>query len=551
MWKKNFLFLAVSLAGLLFLLSWILPKHRLSSPAEFDANWVENAGAAETLRQLNEEFQASWDEDELQVAPRADDLTVARRLSLALIGTIPSLEELREFEKQPEDERINWWISHLLEDERSADYLAERLARSYVGVEDGPFIVFRRRRFVSWLSDRLESRQPYNQLVSDLLTEEGLWTDTPAVNFVSVTADPDNDNQPDPIRLAGRTSRAFIGMRIDCLQCHDDNLGTIELGAEDDLHEGTQQDFHQLAAFFSDVVANGRGIRDAVQTQPYEYRYLDASEDEVVPPSVPYRPDLLPEHGSRRERLAAWLTHQENRPFARAIVNRTWAILFGRPLQEPVDNLPLNGPFAPGLERLADDFIEHDYNLQRLIRLIALAEPFQRDSRAGFMIREEDEASFAVFRPVRLRPEQVAGSIIQATSLSAIDAESNVLVRLIRFGEESDFVTRYGDRGEDEFQESAATIPQQLVLMNGKLVHEHDQANDLLLNSLSQIARLSGDAEAIVGNAYLTVLTRQPSQREVDYFAERFVGVDSDTKSRELEDLFWVLFKSPDFMWNR
>ena len=67
----------------------------------------------------------------------------------------------------------------------------------------------------------------YNEIVQQLLTDTGLWTDSPAVNFVTVTLDENNKNRPDPIRLAGRTTRAFLGMRIDCLQCHDDAIGNI------------------------------------------------------------------------------------------------------------------------------------------------------------------------------------------------------------------------------------------------------------------------------------------------------------------------------------
>ena len=552
MWKKNLLFATVSLAGLVGLAGMLLPKNRLPEPPTVDSKWLQSApDAAEVVAALNDEFEKACVSAELSTAARADDYTIARRLSLALTGTIPSLEELRTFQQQPPEERISWWISHLLEDQRYADYVAERLARSYVGVEDGPFILYRRRRFVAWLSEQLSNETPYNELVRRLVSDTGLWTDTPTVNFVSVTTDAEMANQPDPIRLAGRTSRAFLGMRIDCLQCHDDNLGTIELGDHDAPRSGSQQDFHQLAAFFSDVGTSLRGIQDATKPRPYEYKFLDQDEEEVVSASVPFRPDLLPQQGTRRERLATWLTHPDNKPFARAIVNRTWALLFGRPLVEPIDDIPLHEDMPPGMELLADDFIAHGYDLRRMIRLIALSEPFSRASTASFPISDDHERLFAVFQPTRLRPEQVAGSIVQASSLSTIDNSASIISRLIRFGEEGDFVKRYGDRGEDEFASQAATIPQQLILMNGKLVSERDQANPILMNSISQIAVLSSDAETIVRNAYLTVLTREPSPRELEYFVPRFRDASWNEKSRRLEDLFWVLYKSPDFAWNR
>ena len=112
------------------------------------------------VRKIDDEFEKQWQNQNLQVAKPADNLLVARRISLGLTGTIPSLEEIRQFEKIPAPQQIDWWTRYLLDDRRSSDYLAERLARAYVGVENGPFIVYRRRRFVSWLSEQLRNPAP-------------------------------------------------------------------------------------------------------------------------------------------------------------------------------------------------------------------------------------------------------------------------------------------------------------------------------------------------------------------------------------------------------
>src|SRR5262249_36925245 len=125
-------------------------------------------------------FRAQWAELDLKPAAPGSDLTVARRLSLALTGTGPSLQELRQLEALPADERLAWWVAGILQDRRYADYFAERLARAYVGTEDGPFILFRRHRFVSWLSDELNKNTSYGSLLSELIGQQGLWTDKPA-----------------------------------------------------------------------------------------------------------------------------------------------------------------------------------------------------------------------------------------------------------------------------------------------------------------------------------------------------------------------------------
>src|SRR2546423_8723603 len=247
MLARNCLFIAVCLAGSGLVANTLLRRERVPQPRLLQP---DRDRFAASLDQLNAEFQESWQAKELQAAPRADDLTIARRLSLALIGTVPSLEEIRALEAVAPADRIAWWTSHLLEDRRFADYWADRLARLYVGNEQGNIVLFRRRRFALWLSDQLAKNTPYDQLVRELLADEGIWTGKPATNFVTATANPASANQPDPVRLAGRTARAFLGMRIDCLQCHDDKLGNINVGSEDDPHSGTQANFHELAAFF-------------------------------------------------------------------------------------------------------------------------------------------------------------------------------------------------------------------------------------------------------------------------------------------------------------
>ena len=269
------LFLTVSLSGLVLSLSHSeIPSAAAKSSISHSERPV--------IDQLNQQFRQHYSERELEPARLANSLTVARRLSLGLMATIPSLEDVRTLESLPEEERIAWWLEQVLQDRRSADYLAERFARSFVGTEDGPFLVYRRRRFVTWLSDQLHANQPYDQIVCSLISDTGLWTDSPAVNFITVTNDVNDDDQPDAERLAARTTRAFLGVRLDCVQCHDDNLDG----------KWVQQDFHQLAAFFCEAESSLLGIRDKENAE-YRYKYLHATDEQLVEPAVPFGADLL------------------------------------------------------------------------------------------------------------------------------------------------------------------------------------------------------------------------------------------------------------------
>ncbi len=486
----------------------------------------------------------------LNCVGRADALKIARRLALALTGTLPSVEELRRFERVHAEDRVDWYVTYLLNDHRSSEYLAERLARVTVGVEEGPFLIYRRRRFVSWLAEQIHDNRPYDHLVHEILTGSGLWTDSPAVNFYTynIVGDDEANQRPDPIRMAARTSRAFLGMRIDCLQCHDDFLGTMNLGSPADPVAGNQRHFHALASFFSQVENSLIGIADDLESETYRYQLLDADEIEPILPEVPFNQELDDaSQPNLRVRFANWTTDPDNRPFARAIVNRMWAIMFGRGMIQPVDDIPLAGPFPPQLEWLADDFVDHGFNLHRLIRLIAMTALFQRESGTLSQSSASELQAGESYPLTRLRPEQVAGAIIQSTSLRTINSTSHVVSRLIKFGQQNDFVKRYGDPGEEEFRTRSETITQRLLLLNGEMVRERLEDG---LYSPSRIAALSPSPEKAVEIVYLAVLTRRPTPEEARHFVAKLESFDESSRQDIISDLYWTLINSVEFAWN-
>ncbi len=502
----------------------------------------------EVVGSIDSAFDDQWSDAGLEVANVADDWLVARRLSLGLTGTIPSVQELKTLEQQPSDQRISWWVSRLLDDKRTHDYMAERLARAWVGVEGGPFLLYRRRRFIAWLSDQIESNRRYDYLVKQLLTDEGIWTDSPAVNFYTRNIIPDSgeEDKPDPILLTGRTVRAFVGMRIDCLQCHDDFLDNIYVGDPDGPRNGEQTDFHSLAAFFGGTRASFFGIKDiSNENASWKYQLLHDDEETEIEPAVPWSPELRPEGMPLRKQLAHWVTHPENRPFSRAIVNRMWAIMAGRPMMEPVDNIPLDGPFPEAMEILVDDFIEHEFDLRRLIRLIANSKAYRLESVADHEITAEHERGLAVFPMSRLRPEQMAGAISQAASLRPIDESAHIFVQLRKFGEVTQFVQRYGDPGENEFEQSGETVTQKLLMFNGEMVNT--RIGDESFSS-AHIAGLSPDTETAIETVYLAALSRRPTEEEVGYFLQRFE--EHGQRERGVMQLYWSLINSLEFGWN-
>lgn len=505
-----------------------------------DVSTPSHVQAVNVVEQVNRLFEERWNEAGVQPAVPADDLTLFRRLSLVLHGTAPSLEEIREFEADSLTDRISRWTERMLADRRFADYFARRFSRFLVGTDEGQFVVFRRDRFWAWLGEQIQKNRPYDELVREMMSERGLWTEKPAVNFVAAVV---ADGVIDRNKLAGRTVRAFLGQRIDCAQCHDHPFASWK-----------QKQFEGIAACYGQINISGVGVEDN-RKEAYTVQDRLTLQDREVEPEVPFHPEWMPAEGRSRERLAAWVTHPENRRFERAIVNRVWGLMFGKPWMQPVDDLPnpegSESDPQDVLDILGADFRAHGCNLKRLISTIAATKVYRCSSQhpayeTGEMA-DVVEQTWAAFPLTRLRPEQVIGAMVQASSIKTVDQNSHWTIRAVRFFRELDFVKEYGDLGDDELTERAGTIPQALLRMNSNFAAEWTKST--LFSAAGRIAGIAPDDEMCLDLCFLVCLTRHPTPQERSVLLRQLEGTRGDARSQVVEDLFWTLFNGPEFCW--
>ena len=203
---------------------------------------------------------------------------------------------------------------------------------------------------------RILANRPYDALVRDLIADQGLWTDHPATNFVSVTYT-EETKTPDPERLAARVSRAFLGVRLDCAQCHDHPFQPWK-----------QADFRGLAAFFGGVYSGLRGIRDQEST----YKPLgsqDQGDRRTSSPRVPFLPELAGRTGTPREQLAGWIVNPAN-PNSRPRHGQPRLGPALRPAAGRAGRRPARRRASSRLPSTCwpADFSSHGYDLHRLIR---------------------------------------------------------------------------------------------------------------------------------------------------------------------------------------
>ncbi len=479
-----------------------------------------------------------WSENQIQPASEAVPEELLRRVYLDLVGRTPSVTEVRDYLKDTSPVRYETLVARLLDSPDHASHLAARF-RSFLipeGIDLANFGGIE--AFEKWLSEQFSSGQSYDKTVQQLLLAEGRLVKSGPLLFYSAT-------RLEPDQLAGRTARVFLGMRLECAQCHDHPFEPWK-----------QEDFWGFAAFFGRI-SRPQGKLETVSTV-MQVRDINRGEVTMPESKEPVAPKFLNanaplESGEavvRRRLLTQWLTGKENPYFARATANRVWSMLFGKGIVNPVDDFGVGNPplSAELLDLLAGQFIESNFDLKGLFRTIALSRAYRLSSGA-------DDASearldwFAQMNVKMLTAEQVYDCITVATmpGSGTADAATGLVDRFGNSTREAflrDFRTPSGR--STEYQ---GGIPQSLTLMNGALV---DGATGLqssgLLKSL-EAPFFSRDQRIEI--LYFATLARSPKPSEKELLQQYITDSTKGAELREaLSDVLWALLNSAEFTMN-
>ena len=339
--------------------------------------------------------------------------------------------------------------------------------------------------------------------------------------------------------LASITSQLFLGVSIECARCHNHPL-----------EKWTRNDFNGMAAFFSQVrYKGGTGPRnnERVLFVDFKRQFQHPDTKETFWPKPLAGPVYQPDDNTdRRELLADWLTSPQNPFFAKAIVNRMWRNFMGRGLVEPVDDFRDTNPSTNGplLEALAKDFAEHRYDLHHLIRTITASKAYQLSSIPTEANRG-DTMAYSRYYPRRLTAEQLLDSISQATGVPERYASLYPGTRAAQLPEpeiESYFLEVF-DRPSRQLiceRKQPPTLNQALHLISGDTIHKK------VSDPKGVVASRKGRPPAeIVEELYLGTLSRYPDPEE------RQVALAAAGKGQKgLEDVFWALLNSKEFLYN-
>lgn len=489
----------------------------------------------------------------LQPSGRSDDATFIRRAFLDTIGSLPEPEEVRAFLADEAPDKRTKLIDDLLGRDEFVDYWTYRWADVFLvnGQLLRPEAV---KSYYQWIRNGVEKNMPWDEMARQVVTATGISTENGATNFYAVHQDPET--------MAENVSQAFLGLSINCAKCHDHPL-----------EKWTNDQYYAFANLFSRVRAKGWG-GDSRNGDGIRTLYVEPRGDLIQPrtgkPQVPAPLDgepIDPESPEdRRIALAAWLTAADNDHFSRSITNRVWAAYFGRGLVDPVDDLRASNPASnePLLEALSDYLVKNEFDLKALMRLILQSETYQR---SGEVLSEnrEDTKYLSRYQPRRLMAEVLYDAIIGVTEVPS--TFENVVLRdgstqktefyesgtralqLYDSAVQSYFLKTFG-RNEREItceceRSNQPSMTQALHLANG------DTLNDKLSNEKSVVARLLEEGKTDkdrIDSAYLATLARFPTEREREGLLSLIENAGEEEKRVALEDLFWALMTSREFL---
>ncbi len=513
---------------------------RADGPAQSrgeQADSVDPARYASDARALTARIDgvlaARWAAAKIKPAAIADDGEFLRRVSLDLIGKIPTAAEARDFLDDPGNDKRLALVERLLDSPAYTSRATEiwrKLLLPEADTDDQARAVAG--SFEAWLRKKVIEEAGYDKIVREILTAKVASPDpqvpvfrvdpSPAVYFVAKDRKPEN--------IASGVASVFLGLKLECAQCHKHPFASW-----------TREQFWSLAAFFAAMPAespeNGGMMQRGRDAKPLRELTIPGTKQVVKATHLDGSTPAWRPRADTRETLADWVTSPDNPYFARAVVNRVWARLFGLGLIEPADDLESDAD--PELSRLLDvlagQFRSHGYNLKFLIRVLTATRAYNLSSVAAG--QSETVGAMFASMPVRgLGAGQLFDSLTRATGSEQFDARAR-------------FLELFASR-ENRPVEAETTIIEALSMMNGTYVE--GATNPETSQALAAIVKAPFlDTPERIETLYLATLTRRPKPEELSLL-QRYVDKrkTAEEKEKAFADIFWAILNGPEFHLN-
>ena len=504
----------------------------------------------EVLNQINRHLQQGYSDRAVEPAKPCDDRTFVRRVYLDLVGRIPTLDELDASlgsGSRTREDRENL-IDQLLQSEEHITHWADLFDTLLMGrAAEDKYTKRRQHQWRAFLENSIRRNQPWNEFVEEILLARPSDETKRGGNWFLFERN--NDHQ----KIAEAIAPAVFGIRIECAQCHDHmlvdeikqshywglvaffNRGKNENGkAGPEVSESAIGGFSEFAdllgdskpnrlAFLEvDTVKEERPSKDEKQTESDDLYKSGALEHS---PRVPMF--------SRREKFVTEVVRDHPR-VARALVNRVWALLLGRGIVHPYDEMDsVHEPSHPELlDWLSQDFRDSGYNVRRLIRAIVASDAYRLASRRPEGV--DDPAIFAYYLERSLTGEQLARSATIALLGEVRDD----------MGLNAAFRQYFPELLPDQ---QVANVKESLFLSNGPALQDLLMASNQPQHLIPRLVELETDTEQIE-LLFQVIFARLPDAEEKAavqaYLRKRGGTADA------LRQVAWSMLTSAEFRYN-
>ncbi|MBU6294788.1 MAG: DUF1549 domain-containing protein [Planctomycetes bacterium] len=501
----------------------VLPKdYQFSFPATPEGNYID------TL--VNNKLR------NLRIAPSGvcSDEAFLRRVYLDMIGILPNPEEYARFMGNSSPNKREELVDELLGRKEFAELWVLKWAellqiRSSNQVSYKAMLLY-----YNWLQDKIARNVPVNEWVQELLGASGGTFKNPATNYYQ--------NETDILKVTENVAQVFMGMRIQCAQCHNHPFD-----------RWTMDDYYGFMSFFTQI--GRKGTDDPRETVVFNSGSGDARHpvgNRVMAPK--FLGGVAPETKGkdRRAVMSEWIASPENPYFATNVSNIVWAHFFGIGIINEVDDVRVSNPpsNAELLAELGKRFTGYKYDFKKLIRDICVSKTYQRATQTNAS-NEQDTRNFSHAAIRRIKAETFLDCISQVTETRNKFPGLPLGARAVQIADgavSNYFLTTFGRATRETVCACEVrlepTLSQSLHLLNGDTTGQRIRSGNLIAKRLTE----KKEAPEIIDEVFIRCLARRPTDAEKQKLMA-MVASETD-KKKALEDVFWAVLNSREFMFN-
>lgn len=519
--------------------AWYLSYNAIATVSVAYASPVPSEAFAKAPRRnfIDELVLAKLENLNLPPSPPAGDAEFLRRAFVDTIGTLPTVTETRAFLADAAADKRDKLIEHLLARPEFVDYWSYKWSDLLL-VNSEKLRPAAMWSYYHWIRNNVAANTPWNQFARDLVTATGSTLENGAANFFVL--------HQDPPELAETVSVAFLGMSINCAKCHNHPL-----------EKWTNDQYYGMANLFARVrskEAAGEGNRIVFPVTSGEW--VQPRTGKPQPPR-PLDGQTVPmeSEADRRVHLADWLTAPENPYFSRAITNRVWANFFAVGLVENVDDLRLTNPpsNAPLFEAAAKYLVDQGYDVKALMRVILQSATYARSSQP-LPENTSDQRFYSRYYPRRMMAEVLLDALSEVSGAPTNFGDYALGTRALQLPDvtvNSYFLKTFGRPLRAITCECERTAEPSMVqvlhISNGDTINQKLEAKG---NRLERLFAANMTDAQIVEEAYLSALSRFPTEAEKEKLAKMLAEAPAAEKRATVEDLFWSILSSKEFLFN-